>query len=88
MSESVKTLEEITITGSAARKIARLSALRPDAEIRIAEIADPEDPQGFASEALQVHFLDEYGLDVVARFVVRENGWSNPSVARARAGTR
>lgn len=35
-------------------------------------------------QALQVHFLDEYGLDVVARFVVRESGWSNPSLARAR----
>lgn len=71
----------MTITGAAARKIGRLSALRPDADVRIEEIEHEDQDE---DQALAVHFLDEYALDVVARFVVREDGWSNPSLARAK----
>lgn len=82
---------EITITGAAARKIGRLSALYPEAEVRIAGITGYDDE---AAEAVSVEFLDAYGAGPHAStvtgqrcehaFVVRDTGWSNPSLTVAR----
>jgi hypothetical protein len=78
-----QTPETIQMTGAQIRKLARLARLHPDAMIKVEQTSD---------EAIHVEFLDEYGYRVTGlnggrkdcyAFVIRENGWSNPSVKRA-----
>lgn len=83
--ELPEAIEEVTITGAAARKIGRLSALFPESDIRIrafeGECGEGDDLPAYW---LTVDFRDEYDLRTIRGVVVHANGWSNPSVARLR----
>lgn len=80
------TPETVQLTIHQIRKLARLARLHSsDARVKIEQTDE---------EFIQVEFLDEYGYRVPGpgggrrdcyAFVIRESGWSNPSVRRAMA---
>jgi len=81
----METPETIHMTPAQVRKLARIIRLHPeDARIKLTQTSE---------EAIHVEFCDEWGYRVrtglngglppAHAFVIRENGWSNPSVKRA-----